>query len=295
MKICLVVSNIFWTFIQIHDNMIQCDFCILMVTLVPYFSDGLKPPTRICFFLCVFLFQNIFCERSFLVNVMWSYEVFWEYLLIDEPGFQRQKNIEMFDVSAWNMPNFVPKLCLRYVISLNVLCLQIDDHQQYEEMFISYAHPFMGVWRVGYQRAKGIIELTKLNDLLWSQCYWDTLSQTHTACVLMTILWNGGTAVWWYDPSSMSHVALPGFLHEFCWQAEDENWWEVWWIWVCWVRFSHVLVKEIHDAWGKENYIYIWYDYICICVRIYIYVYTNWSKLFVPFHRDSVCLTLADI
>ena len=81
--------------------MIQCDFCILMVTLVPYFSDGLKPPTRICFFfLCVFLFQNIFCERSFLVNVLWSYEVFWEYLLIDEPGFQRQKNIEMFDVSA---------------------------------------------------------------------------------------------------------------------------------------------------------------------------------------------------
>ena len=60
------------------------------------FSDGLKPPTRICFFLCMFLFQNIF----FLVNVMWSYEVFWEYLLIDEPGFQRQKNIEMLDVSA---------------------------------------------------------------------------------------------------------------------------------------------------------------------------------------------------
>ena len=170
---------------------------------------------------------------------------------------------------------FRPQTLLeREVISLNVLCLQIDDHQQYEEMFISYAHPFMGVWRVGYQRAKGIIELTKLNDL--------------------TILWNGGTAVWWYDPSSMSHVALPGFLHEFCWQAEDENWWEVWWIWVCWVRFSHVLVKEIHDAWGKENYIYM-IIYVYVCVYIYIYVYTNWSKLFVPFRRDSVCLTLADI
>ena len=44
---------------------------------------------------------------------------------------------------------------------LNVLYLGFDDHQQYEEMFCSYAHPF--IKELG---TKGITELIKLNDLL---------------------------------------------------------------------------------------------------------------------------------
>ena len=179
---------------------------------------------------------------------------------------------------------FRPQTLLeRLVISLNVLCLQIDDHQQYEEMFISYAHPFMGVWRVGYQRAKGIIELTKLNELLWSQCYWDTLSQTHTACVPMTILWNGGTAVWWYDPSSMSHVALPWIFARILLAGSG---WKL-------MRglMDLSVLSEVQSCVGEGN---PW----CVGKRelyIYMYVCIYWSKLSVPFRRDSVCLTLADI
>ena len=32
-----------------------------------------------------------------------------------------------------------------------------------------------------------------------------------------------------------------------------------------------MLVKEIHDAWGKKNYVY---TYICLCICVCKYIYT---------------------
>ena len=112
----------------------------------------------------------------------------------------------------------------------------------------------------------GTKELTKLNDLLWNQSYWDTFSQTQTANadrVCMTILWNGGTAVWWYDPSSMSHVALPWVFARIL--AVGRGGKLMTGLMDLSVRLSYV--KEIHDTCGKENYI--------------IY----WSEISVPFRR----------
>ena len=59
----------------------------------------------------------------------------WEYLLIDEPGFQRQKNLEMFDVSAWIIcPILSPNIA--WAISPKVLCLRSEHHQLYEMRFL---------------------------------------------------------------------------------------------------------------------------------------------------------------
>ena len=99
-------------------------------------SDWLKRPTRICSFLKgVFLFQNIFVQDLFLSTKHGA------------------NHGDGWCLCMKHLPNFVPKHCLNdKCIHLNVLCLGFDYHQQYEEMFCSYAHPFMGVWRVGYQR-----------------------------------------------------------------------------------------------------------------------------------------------
>ena len=62
-------------------------------------------------------------------------------------------------------------------------------------------------------------------------------------------------------------------------------------------------LSEVQSCVGEGNpwrvgkrelciYVYI-YVYVYVCVSIY--VYTFWSNFFVPFRRDSVCLTLADI
>ena len=40
-----------------------------------------------------------------------------------------------------------------------------------------------------------------------------------------------------------------------------------------------MLVKEIHDAWGKKNYVYT-YICICICVCKYIYIYIHFEANF---------------
>ena len=49
------------------------------------------------------LFHNIFLWLICFVNETWSYKVLWEYLLIDEPGFQWQNNMDMFDISAFTL------------------------------------------------------------------------------------------------------------------------------------------------------------------------------------------------
>ena len=63
---------------------------------------------------------------------------------------------------------------------------------------------------------EGITELIKLNDLLWSQSHPDTLSQTHTACVLMTILWDGGTVLRVWPKLIVVCCIAPDSWHEIC-------------------------------------------------------------------------------
>ena len=109
----------------------------------------------------------------------------------------------------------------------------------------------------------GITELTKLNNLLRSQSYWDTLSQTHTACVLMTILWNGCRLVWWYDLSSMSHVALPwSFRMNFAGRQRRKT-------------------DDRSDGFECVEWVVEWcvgkrenYEYTCVYIHTYIYIYT---------------------
>ena len=50
---------------------------------------------------------------------------------------------------------------------------------------------------------------------------------------------------------------------------------------MCWLRKSMTR--------GEKRTVYI---YICVCIFT---VYTYWSQISVPFRRDSICLTLADI
>ena len=112
----------------------------------------------------------------------------------------------------------------------------------------------------------GITELTKLKNLLRSQSYWDTLSQTHTACVLMTILWNGCRLAWWYDLSSMSHVALP---------------------WIFRMNFAGRQRKTDDRSDGFEcvEWVVEWcvgkrenYEYTCIYIHTYIHIYIHILK-----------------
>ena len=75
------------------------------------------------------------------------------------------------------------------------------------------------VGRVGYLRD------SRVDQVEWSVVKLILLRSfepnSHFLCVLMTILWNGGTVVWWYDPSPMPYVALLRIFRT-CW------------VWLCW-------------------------------------------------------------
>jgi len=102
-------------FLNFHPNPWQND----PMWLAHIFQTGWKPPTRICLF-----FKGVLLFQIFFVNETWSYKMFWEYLFIDEPLFQRQKNMEMPDVSAWNICPISSPVTVYCIIHSNVLCHQ---------------------------------------------------------------------------------------------------------------------------------------------------------------------------
>ena len=56
---------------------------------------------KVCFCFIIFFVTNLFCQRNVVLQSALGVH--------DEPGFQRQKNMDMFDVSAFTLCVFVEK------------------------------------------------------------------------------------------------------------------------------------------------------------------------------------------
>ena len=135
----------------------------------------------------------------------------WSFL----PTEHGAKHGDVWCLCMKHLPNFVPKHCLNdKCIHLKVVCLGFDYHQQYEEMFCSYVHPFMGAWRVGYQRDNRVdqVEWSVVKSILLR--YFESNSHSLRSFDTPLEWWYGGMVIW-PKPNVPCCIALD-FSHEFC-------------------------------------------------------------------------------